>query len=454
MFAGFDYGSSNCAIGIKQPQGFGLVPLYQQQPYIPSTLYAYAREFVSENVALNITDEALRQQYQQSRSGALTRARQLGRELDIRQDEHSVFVGQEAIEQYLDLPEEGIYIKSPKSFLGASGLRQEFVDFFEDVVTAMMQFVKQQAEAHLQQSITHTVIGRPVNFQGLDAEASNRQAIQILSTAAERAGFKAVEFLYEPIAAGFDYETRLTKDQTVLVVDIGGGTSDCAMVRMGPAHREKSDRREDFLSHTGERIGGNDLDIHLTYHQLMPLFGLHSLQKNGMPMPSQPYWQASAINDLGAQTAFTHQQMGLSLASLKRDNEAPQRIERFIRLREDHQQHHLVRSSELCKIALSEQMSTDVDLDYIEAQLHRTIDRQQFSDAISQPLATIIALMNEAIKQAGTQPDCIYITGGSAQSPIIRDAIKQHVGDIDVIDGDHFGSVATGLTVWAERCFR
>jgi hypothetical chaperone protein len=61
--------------------------------------------------------------------------------------------------------------------------------------------------------------------------------------------------------------------------------------------------------------------------------------------------------------------------------------------------------------------------------------------------------MDEAIKQAGCQPDLVYVTGGSGQSPVIRQAIKQKMGDVDVVDGDHFGSVASGLTVWAERIF-
>jgi hypothetical chaperone protein len=47
----------------------------------------------------------------------------------------------------------------------------------------------------------------------------------------------------------------------------------------------------------------------------------------------------------------------------------------------------------------------------------------------------------------------VYVTGGSGQSPIIRQAIAQTLGDIAVVDGDHFGSVASGLTVWAGRVF-
>ncbi len=97
-----------------------------------------------------------------------------------------------------------------------------------------------------------------MNFQGLNSEQSNRQALSILETAARRSGFKDIEFQYEPIAAGLSFERQLSENRTVLVVDIGGGTSDCAMVRMGPDHIQKADRAADFLGHTGERVGGNE----------------------------------------------------------------------------------------------------------------------------------------------------------------------------------------------------
>ncbi|TMP65075.1 molecular chaperone, partial [Pseudoalteromonas sp. S1609] len=84
----------------------------------------------------------------------------------------------------------------------------------------------QRAESSLGYTLSQTVIGRPVNFQAVGGEQSNQQAVGILTRAANRAGFKDVEFLYEPLAAGIDYESDLTQDQKVLVIDIGGGTSD------------------------------------------------------------------------------------------------------------------------------------------------------------------------------------------------------------------------------------
>ena len=62
--------------------------------------------------------------------------------------------------------------------------------------------------------------------------------------------------------------------------------------------------------------------------------------------------------------------------------------------------------------------------------------------------------MQEAVNQAGVNPDLIFVTGGSAKSPVIREAVSQVMGDIPLLDGDHFGSVVSGLTEWAHRIYR
>ncbi len=455
MFAGFDYGTSNCAIGVMGSSGADvkLLPLDQGRAFMPSTLYAIERELICEYVGQHIPNKQIQDDYLHIRRGLLAQAQKVRIDEDIRANEQSLFFGHEAFDQYLEMPSEGYFIKSPKSFLGASGLRPAFVHFFEDIVTAMMLGIKQRAELTLGHEITHTVIGRPVNFQGFNAEKSNQQALEILSTSAKRAGFKSVEFLFEPLAAGLDFETKLDSDKTVLVVDIGGGTSDCAMVRMGPNYRNKADRTHDFLGHTGERVGGNDLDIQLAGKEFMPLFGMQSLLKNDCPMPTQFFWDAVSTNDAGAQSEFNSQQTENTLRQLLSDTTEPELLQRFLTLRSEKQNYQIVRSAEQSKIKLSEQITDHVDLNYIESQLACQITRNQFAQAIERPLGRMSNLMNEAVKQAENKPDLIYITGGSAKSLVIQQSVKQQFGDIEVVDGDHFGSVTAGLTLWAKKLF-
>lgn len=456
MISGFDYGTSNCAVGVSTDNSgqVRLLGLENQKPFMPSILYALDRDLICENVGLSMPSPNFREEFIMLREDQLSRAQEVRREEGFSYDEQSVFVGNEAFEEYVQWPGEGYFVKSPKSFLGASGLRPEAIFLFEDIVTAMMQAIKARAEKSLGQELTHTVIGRPVNFQGLNAESSNQQALEILTISAKRAGFKDVEFLYEPIAAGLNFEQSLTEDKIVLVVDIGGGTTDCAMVRMGPTHQSSSNRDADFLGHSGERVGGNDLDIQLAGKHLMPLFGMKSQQKNGLPVPTQTYWDAICTNDVSAQASFNALGTTIHLDQLLRDCREPNLIKRFIKMRKAQQQHQIVRSAERCKIELSDQEQVNVDLSYIEDELHHLVKVDAFASAIQRPLGKMLSLMEEAIRQAGCQPELIFITGGSGQSPVIRESIREKFGNVEILDGDHFGSVTAGLTVWAQHIYR
>ena len=431
-----------------------LVPLELGQHYLPSTLYTHHSALVVDFVSKNLTGTPFEHDYKSQRQALLNTLPRIKSDLDLADDEQNLFIGREAISEYVQFPEEGYFVKSPKSFFGATGLKQGQINFFEDIATAMILKIKQRAEASLQQSLTHTVIGRPVNFQAVGGEESNQQAIGILERAAKRAGFKDVAFLYEPLAAGIDYESNLTQNQKVLVVDIGGGTSDCSFVQMGPDFRGNSDRDNDFLAHSGKRIGGNDLDIALSYHGLMPLLGLGSAFKSGLPLPNQPFWQACKINDVNLQSQFYAQAHTRELITALRDVNEPALFQRLINLQQNKQGHQLVQQGEAAKIALSSEQSFNCNLDFLATDLSKILNLSDLALAVDDSINQIVTLAKEAIKEAGVVPDVIYLTGGSAQSPLIKAALKQHLGDINLVNGDHFGSVTAGLTKWANMIYK
>lgn len=75
----------------------------------------------------------------------MRRAIRYNREEDIDVTAKSVQFGLSSLAQYIDDPEEVWFVKSPKSFLGASGLKPQQVALFEDLVCAMMLHIRQQA---------------------------------------------------------------------------------------------------------------------------------------------------------------------------------------------------------------------------------------------------------------------------------------------------------------------
>jgi len=429
-----------------------IIPLHNANT-IASNLYAPDRDIISHWLCQQLTDNQ-QEIFKAARGPQLQKGQRALRELAFDGISSNLVFGKAALEKYLEDPEEGYYIKSPKSFLGASGLAPMQIQLFEDIVAAMMSNVKKLTEEKLQREITQTVIGRPINFQGLHGEESNRQAINVLTNAAKRIGFKDVEFQFEPVAAGFEFEASLSKETRVLVVDIGGGTSDCSMLLMGPELSNNDDRTQHLLAHSGVRIAGNDFDIQLALQGIMPSLGMNSLLKTGKPMPTSSFYQALAINNINEQTAFYSAKNRRDLIQLSRDAKETSIVERLVTVHDHKLSYQLVNAAEQAKIALSEQNQQTIDLNDISATLVTEVNRETLRSANKRTLASIADLMQSAVTQAQCKPEVIFVTGGTAKSPVLSEFLQQQMPNIPVVVGDHFGSVTSGLARWAETIYR
>ncbi len=450
MFIGFDYGTANCSVAVMRDHTPELLALESNSVYLPSMLCAPTREAVSECLHRHWQVPTRSDENQQ----LLRRAIAFNRVEGIQVTADSLTFGLSALDHYIEDPEDIYFVKLPKSFLGANGLKPQQLALFEDLVCAMMFHIKRQAQAILAAEIHQTVIGRPVNFQGSGGEDANRQAEGILLRAAQRAGFRDITFQFEPVAAGLDFEATLTAEKTVLVVDIGGGTTDCSVLLMGPKWQGLADRQQSLLGHSGCRVGGNDLDIMLAFRQLMPLFGMGGETEKGIALPSLPYWNAVATNDVPAQSDFYSTANDRFLRNLIRDAAHPQRVERLLKVHQQRLSYRLVRAAEESKIALSEKVQVAAVLNFVESGLSQTINQQHLAEAIAQPLQRILEQVSLALSTSHITPDVIYLTGGSARSPLLRAALQQQLPGIPLVGGNDFGSVTAGLARWAETLYR
>ncbi|WP_213794951.1 molecular chaperone [Klebsiella aerogenes] len=449
MFIGFDYGTANCSVAVMQGGSPRLLTLENGSPLLPSMLCAPTREAVSEWLYRhhNVPADGAENQ------ALLRRAINYNRDEDIEVLSNSVQFGFASLHQYVDDPEEVYFVKSPKSFLGANGLKPQQVALFEDLVCAMMLHIKQQAQSQLSEQITQAVIGRPINFQGLGGDDANAQAQGILERAAKRAGFNDVVFQFEPVAAGLDFEATLDDEKRVLVVDIGGGTTDCSLLLMGPQWRQKAERQDSLLGHSGCRIGGNDLDIALAFKCLMPLLGMGGETEKGIALPVLPWWNAVAINDVPAQSDFYSAANGRMLNDLLRDARDADKVALLLKVWRQRLSYRLVRSAEESKIALSAQPDFTAELPFISDELATAISQQGLEEALNQPLARIMEQVKLALESSHETPDVIYLTGGSARSPLIKKALAAQLPGIPIAGGDDFGSVTAGLARWAQVVF-
>ncbi|MGL6259884.1 molecular chaperone [Vibrio sp. WXL210] len=449
MAIGFDYGTANCSVAQLEQGMVKQIPLVGEQRYVPSTLCAPNSESVSEFLfrccdiqPADSTGEAL-----------LRRAIKVNREEGLEIQADDLKFGHEALDLYLEDPRDVYYVKSPKSFLGAMGLRDMQLAFFEDLVCAMMVNIKQRTENHLQQSVTQAVIGRPVNFLGRGGDKSNIQAEGILRRAANRAGFRDVEFQFEPVAAGLEFEASLNEDKNVLIVDIGGGTTDCSMIQMGPSWAKQLDRSASLLAHSGQMVGGNDLDIYTAFKCFMHEFGMGTKRQSGLDIPIIQFWNPIAISDVQAQRSFYAHDNGAVLKHILREAKEPEKVQRLLQLHNETLGYSVIREAEKTKIALGDNEHYQANINLLSEVFAVDVTRERLEEAIVPPTNKIKALVEEAVTQSGIKPDTVFMTGGSARSPILTNAVKAVVGDIPVVRGDFFGSVTSGLARRADMIF-
>jgi hypothetical chaperone protein len=271
------------------------------------------------------------------------------------------------------------------------------------------------------------------------AEASLRQAAQAV-------GFTEVSFQLEPIAAALDYERRLTKDSTVLVVDLGGGTSDFTVVCLGPERMHRTDRSADILATTGVHIGGTDYDQKLSLEQVMPLLGYRHIGPEQREVPSRVFFDLSTWHLIHWQ----YQPKAIAHAKTLRSNYSDARLhERLMQVLTERHGHHIAHEVEQAKIRCSvNDADTAIALSVIEPGLQAVLGVADMSTHLSGLLARTVACARECVQAAGLndgQIDAIYLTGGSSALRTFQRALQAAFPGVPLVEGDLFGGVASGL---------
>jgi hypothetical chaperone protein len=362
---------------------------------------------------------------------------------------HTTHVGREALAMYL-AGHDGRLMRSLKSLLGSplllerTSVNHQLVSF-QDIIGLFLAELVARARAHLGGLPRRLVLGRPVHFVDDDPQ-KDALAQTMLLQAAEKLGFEDIAFQLEPIAAALDYERRLQQDRTVLVVDIGGGTSDFTVVRLGPQRRQKADRQSDILATTGVHIGGTDYDKQLSLAKLMPLLGYKHTGPDGREVPSRPFidlstwhlihWQQSPKAIREAQT-------------LRVNFSEAQRHDRLMKVLREQLGHGLAHTVEQAKIACSNGATLqNMDLSLVEAGLSAQMGVHDLAAHLQSLLAQVVACAQDCVREAELKPsqiDAVYLTGGSSALAPFQQALREAFAQADVVTGDLFGGVASGL---------
>lgn len=361
----------------------------------------------------------------------------------------STHFGRDALTQYLE-GTEGRLMRSLKSLLG-SPLLQETTTVhnralsYQDIIATFLSTLRERAAQALGAAPTRVVLGRPVHFVD-DDPARDALAQQSLLQAAHKVGFENVSFQLEPIAAALDYERRLDRESTVLVVDLGGGTSDFTVVRLGPQRIQAPDRASDVLATTGVHIGGTDFDHKLSLEQVMPLLGYRHIGPQGREVPSRIFFDLATWHLIH----WLYQPRAIAEAQALWTNYADARLhQRLMRTLRERHGHRIAHAVEQAKIRCSlEDRDTDMDLSELEPELTAPMTVGAMRDQLRALLARTVACARDCVRQAGVGDGAlaaIYLTGGSSALRPFQQALQAEFADVPLVEGDLFGGVASGL---------
>ncbi|MBQ0755471.1 MAG: Hsp70 family protein, partial [Amphritea sp.] len=116
--------------------------------------------------------------------------------------------------------------------------------------------------------------------------------------------------------------------------------------------------------------------------------------------------------------------------------------------------HMVVGESEKAKIALSNQSDYTANINLLSETVDIHLLSEQMEKSIAEPMRQIKGLIEEILLQGEVTPDVVYITGGSARSPIVRKVVESVLPNTPIASGNFLSSVTEGLARWANLCFR
>ncbi len=365
--------------------------------------------------------------------------------------------GREAVAAYVD-GFDGRLMRSIKSILG-SDLMESTTEMghglqvkYSDVVIAYLRHLKTVAEHQSQRTLQRVVIGRPVQFVD-DDSIRDGKAEAALRKAARAVGFRDVAFQFEPIAAAFDYESGIEKEELVMVADIGGGTSDFSLMRVGPARRARLERKDDILANYGVHVAGTDFDRAVNLAVIMPTLGFGSVGANGRRVPASTYFDLATWHLIN--TVYAHNRVA-QLREMRSMYADQARFDRLLRVVTRRLGHQLAATAEAAKIDVSLHSKTIVHLDAIEEHLQIEFNTLEQAAALADKIEKIVAAAAATATMAGVQRDAIsavYFTGGSTGLDVLTEQIAAQFPRAQKIVGDRFASVAKGLGIYASRLF-
>jgi molecular chaperone DnaK len=249
----------------------------------------------------------------------------------------------------------------------------------QEISAKVLRKLKEAAESYLGHRVSKAVITVPAYFNDAQRQAT-KDAGQI-------AGLEVARIINEPTAAALAYGLDKTKDQKIIVFDLGGGTFDVSVLEVATSTDEDNNSKVfEVISTSGDtHLGGDDFD-----QQLVNYVATQFQKDNGI--------------------------------DLRKDAMSLQRLQE---------------ACEKAKKELSSLPQTDINLPFITADasgpkhLQMSITRSTFEGLVDELIERCRKPVLQALADAKMKPsdiDEVVLVGGSTRVPKVRQIVKDIFG--------------------------
>ncbi len=319
------------------------------------------------------------------------------------------------------------------------------------IVQEIISQFKLKIENILQEEVDSVVIWRPVKFHdednGRDELAQNR-----LEKSAQLAWFKNIIFEYEPNAALRSHVSNNWSFGNVLVVDVGGGTSDFSVVNI------ENNKKFKILSNNGIYIGGNILDHVLSNQYFAKFLGRNSTYNSYDKVLSVPSTHYDIISDWkNLHMISTYKNINRIRSYLNFSN-SQKEYWRLLEIAKDNLKgYDYLDNVEYAKRELSFNHEIFWSLENFKEPFIYELNRTRFNEIIDSNVQKIKEAALETIKQSwlkNDQIETVFFTWWSSTIPYFQQQILDLFStDPAIVRWDMFNSVWYGLTDIAREKF-
>lgn len=434
---GIDFGTSNSGVAYSKDGQVTILPIDSRNivPEVVKTIL-----YITRDDKCFIGQEAVETYYQQNVNRKRRYVKKWVGEIEYRGSDMFYMTD---VYAYIDELMPGRLLQYLKTALRTEGFEGTLIfDRFyttADIITVYLRELKQRAEMLLGENISGVTLGRPVKFSNNTEQ--DRKSEQTLRQAAYEAGFQAVSFEFEPVAAALFYELTLRRPENVLIFDFGGGTLDITIMRLGDPRARK------VFANGGIDIAGSDFDRAIIQKRMLPHFG-----KGRVDHRHDITELVNAVADWMALPELAIPKARLKLVQAILEGEVPARLKTLETIIFNDLAFSFYNAVEAAKITLSSQGAAVISLKDKDIDIWELYTRLQFEKDIQEYQDKIQQVVFETVDASGLdlgKIDAVVKTGGSSSIPAFSEMLGQIFSPEKIKSSSAFSSVTAGLALRA-----